>query len=97
VAKLLLDEDIKARSLVRLLVTQGHDVATTQDRMLDGQPDDAVLMLAAEEGRILLTYNCDDFRHLHEQGQSHAGIGLVYQEPGKSMSYTQIARALTNL
>ena len=95
--RLLLDEDIKARFLVRLLLAGGHDVVTTADLELDGQPDVAVLAKGAELSRLVLTYNCDDFRALHEQGMAHAGILLVYREAEKKMSYAQIVRALENL
>lgn len=95
--RLLLDEDIKSKLLVRLLRERGHDVATTADLGIDGQPDFFVLRRATVEDRIVLTYNCDDFRELHESDASHAGIILVYQEPGKSMDRKAIVAALDNL
>ncbi len=95
--RLLLDEDIKANTLIRLLREAGHDVVTTADLALDGKHDIDVLTGAIRESRVVLTYNCDDFRLLHQDADSHSGIVLVYQEPGKSMSYTQIVTALGNL
>ena len=95
--RLLLDEDIKAKSLVKLLVEAGHDVLTTSDLSLDGHSDAEVLAAASADGRVVLTYNCDDFRVLHNENTSHCGIILAYQEPGKSLSYGQIVLSLGNL
>ena len=96
-ARLLLDEDIKAKSLVRVLITAGHDIVTTADLGLDGHSDAVVLEQASLSARAVLTYNCDDFRALHESMPDHCGIILVYQEPRKTMSYPDITRALENL
>ena len=95
--RLLLDEDIKSKRLVRLLKEAGHDVVTTVDVGLDGQSDPTVLASAAKLGRTVLTYNCDDFRALHASAIAHAGILVVYQEPGKSMSYQEMLSAIENL
>jgi len=97
VAKVLLDEDMKARVLVRLLTAAGHDVVTTSDLDLDGHIDPVVLARAASEHRILITYNGDDFRALHDSGASHAGVVLVYREHRNVMSYAEIVRALDNI
>ncbi|CAN5669900.1 hypothetical protein BH11ARM2_BH11ARM2_00760 [soil metagenome] len=94
---MLLDEDIKSKRLVRLLAEAGHDVATTADLALDGHRDAEVLAGAVRENRVVLTYNCDDFRALHEAGGEHPGILLVYQEPGKSLSREEIVRTIGNL
>lgn len=95
--RLLLDEDIKSKRLVRLLREADHNVATTADLRLDGHTDTEVLAGAVRENRIVLTYNCDDFRTLHEATGDHAGILLVYQEPGKSLSHEEIVMAISNL
>lgn len=97
--RLLLDEDARAKALIRLLLKAGHDVVTTSDLGLDGQPDPAVLQAATSAGRVLLTFNCDDFRELHNRNSGHFGIVAVYQdaEPSKRLTYEGIARALANL
>jgi hypothetical protein len=52
---------------------------------------------------VLLTYNVDDFKDLHQQwqaqGRTHAGIFIIYQENivGKDMSYRDMIRAINNL
>lgn len=88
---------MKARAFVRLLKESGHDVATTADLGIDGAGDRRVLEAAYAEQRALITYNCDDFRALHEQVPSHGGLLLLYQEPNKRMSFADMIRALTNI
>ena len=95
--RLLLDEDIKSRQLVRLLSEAGHDVQTTSDLGIDGASDIAVLAAAKAENRIVLTYNCSDFRALHDSNPNHAGILVVYQEPEKELSRPEIVRAISNV
>jgi predicted nuclease of predicted toxin-antitoxin system len=95
--KLLLDEDIKARTLIRLLREAGHDVLTTSDFLIDGFPDMAVLECGIREERVVVTYNCGDFRALHALCPNHFGVVAIYQEPGKSMSYSEIVTALGNM
>jgi len=97
VLRLLLDEDIKSRQLVRLLTEAGHDVQTTTDLGIDGTSDETVLARATNETRTVLAYNCSDFRALHEAAPTHAGILVVYREPGKELSRPDIVRALSNL
>ena len=94
VLRLLFDEDSKARTLVRFLSEAGYDVITTTNLGLDGQPDSVVLVRATAEDRVLVTKNCLDFLEIHEASTSHAGILLIFQEPGKAMSYVQIVQAI---
>lgn len=96
---LLVDEDIQARRLVRLLVEVGHDILTVNDAGLSGQPDAIVFRSACESGRALLTRNPADFLALHQHQPDHPGILAVYQDhdPAKNMSYADIARAIENL
>lgn len=88
---------MKARVLARMLLAEGHDVITTADLGLDGQPDASVLAKVAELSRVVVTYNCGDFRALHQENVPHAGIVLVYRDSDKTMSYAQILKALGNL
>jgi hypothetical protein len=97
--RLLLDEDSQSRRLVELLRAGGHDVLTVGESNQAGAPDSAVLNMAADTGRVLLTRNCADYLALHEQGTAHGRILCVYQDsdPSKAMRYEDIACALMNL
>ncbi len=54
----------------------GHDVLTVQETGKADQalPDEAVLKLAADEGRAVLTINRLHFIRLHRSQPNHAGI-----------------------
>lgn len=58
---MLLDEDSQAKYLVNLLRAAGHDVITINEAGLMGQSDSFLLEYARQQGRVLLTRNCDDF------------------------------------
>jgi predicted nuclease of predicted toxin-antitoxin system len=94
--KLLLDEDSEARMLVQRLVAAGHDVATVGGLGQRGTSDAAILSLARQQGRVLLTRNCSDFKRLHDSDGSHPGILAIYQErdPSKDMTYKTIVQAI---
>lgn len=97
--RLLLDEDSQAKKLVNLLQQAGHDVITVNQVGLIAKADSVVLDIARQEGRILLTRNCDDFSNLHTANSSHPGILAVYQDANtaKNMSYSEIVNAIANL
>lgn len=97
--RLLLDEDTKSRRLVLALRAAGHDVVTTADMGLDGEPDDSVLRTAIVDNRIVLTQNCHDFLMLHHRLGQHCGLLLIYPHslPSRQMTVEQIVRALKNL
>jgi hypothetical protein len=60
--KLFLDAHISARRIAAPLRDQGHDVRAADDeRELDGSTDEALLSLAASEGRIFITFDVKDF------------------------------------
>lgn len=77
--------------IAALLRIAGHDVVTAVDLGLQRADDDVHLTEAAEAGRILVTYNRDDFILLHRAWQrwsrrwgvhrSHAGILVIPQFP----------------
>jgi predicted nuclease of predicted toxin-antitoxin system len=96
---LLLDEDSQAKRLVNLLKQASHDVITVNEAGLMSKPDSVVLDYARQEGRTLLTRNCDDFQNLHQLNPVHSGILAVYQhpDPSKTMNYQQIVKAIANL
>lgn len=97
--RLLLDEDSQAKYLVNLLQIAGHDVIKVSSINLMNRPDSVVLDFARQEGRVLLTRNCDDFLDLHQIKPSHSGILAVYQDSdaAKNMSYKDIVKAIANL
>jgi hypothetical protein len=64
------------------LRTLGHDVLALDERRdLEGIDDGEVLKLAAEEQRIVVTFNVRDFAPLlwqwAEDGKAHAGCILI--------------------
>lgn len=58
---------------------------TALEAGLMGVPDDVQLNHAADQGRVLLTFNRGDFVHLHieylNQGKGHTGIIVSDQLP----------------
>ena len=77
-ARLYIDEDAMDDDLVQALRLRGADVQTALEAGLVGRPDEEHLAYAAEEGRVLYTFNVGDFMHLHGEymsaSRSHAGI-----------------------
>ena len=82
--RLYLDEDSMSRSLVRALRSRGVDVMTALDAGMIGRDDVDHLDFAAQQGRVLCSFNVGDFHRLHTeyaaQGKSHAGIILMRQQ-----------------
>lgn len=78
--KLLIDEHY-ANEIAAQLRAAGHDAVTVSERRLTGINDEALLVLAASEGRALLTNNARDFIPLIARwaaaGQSHGGLLLT--------------------
>ena len=73
-ARLFADENFPW-PVVEALRQRGHDVGTLTDvgHAGMGLPDEAILALAAADGRALLTLNRKHFARLHASA-SHAGI-----------------------
>jgi predicted nuclease of predicted toxin-antitoxin system len=89
--RLLLDAHVSGRAIGRELRDMGHDVlALDEHRELEGLDDPVVLDLAAQEERILVTFNVRDFpdilRAWAGEGRSHAGciivVGMAQNEFG---------------
>lgn len=97
--RLLLDEDSQDHELVRLLRSSGHDVSTVNELALRRADDKTILQRAHLDDRVLLTYNVDDFRELHDSNTPHSGIAVICRDddPSKDMSIADIARALGNI
>ena len=81
--RLYLDEDAMSQGLVAALRRRGIDVVSALDAGMVGHPDEEHLKFAAEQGRVLYSFNVADYHLLHTnfliQGQSHAGIVLAQQ------------------
>lgn len=80
--RLFLDAHISARRVAAPLREEGHDVrAADEEREIDGFVDEQLLSLAAEEGRIFVTFDVKDFpviaRRWVEAGRAHAGCAIV--------------------
>lgn len=84
-ARLLADEHFPA-GIVNALRRLGYDVVTVRQvnasKSGDAMPDDLVLQLAASQQRVVLTMNRKDYRRLHRENASHAGI-LCCTDPGE--------------
>lgn len=63
-------------AVVRALRTAGHDVLPVAD-FAGGAPDDRVIDLALEQGRVLLTEDRDFGRLLYAQGARAAGVVFI--------------------
>jgi predicted nuclease of predicted toxin-antitoxin system len=80
--RLILDAHVSGRAVASALRGKGHDVfAIDEHRDLEGLDDDGVLALAADEQRILVTFDVKDFMPLLRQWGSeqriHAGCVLI--------------------
>lgn len=80
--RLFLDAHVSGRRVARALRKAGHDVrAADEDRDLDGMSDEDLLALAADDSRILVTFNVADFprivRRWAEEGRVHAGCAII--------------------
>ncbi|OCQ95648.1 hypothetical protein BCD67_10545 [Oscillatoriales cyanobacterium USR001] len=93
-----IDEDSSDTGLVRSLQNQAIDVVTVQSANRRGYLDEAQLIWAAEQGRVLYSSNIKDFYRLHTnflvEGQLHAGMMLVQQQ---RYSVGAIARGILRL
>jgi predicted nuclease of predicted toxin-antitoxin system len=78
----MLDAHVSGPRVGRPLADDGHDVlAVDQDRTLEGKDDEDLLRQAADERRILVTFDAGDFAALAREwaaaGRSHAGLALI--------------------
>jgi len=82
--KLYLDEDAMDRDLAEALRQRGVDVLTALEADMIERPDAAHLEFAAEQERVLYSFNVGDFAALHHEflsdGKHHAGIVLARQQ-----------------
>lgn len=82
--RLYFDEDIMEKALVLALRSRDVDVLTVGEAGRVGESDEAQLIWATEQGRVLYSSNIGDFCQLHTdfiaEGRTHAGILLVSQQ-----------------
>ncbi|HVC99305.1 MAG TPA: DUF5615 family PIN-like protein [Pirellulales bacterium] len=95
-ARLYADEHVPVQ-LVYALRRLGNDVVTVREtsesKSGDATPDDLVLKYAAQQQRVVLTFNGPDFRRLHAENQRHSGILCCDSEfPGKAHARKQARR-----
>ena len=90
------DEDVPVL-VARIARGLGVDIVHTEELGRKGSTDEEQMQFAAQEGRILLTRNCKDFRPFStsfaERGLPHAGV-LGISPNLAEMSPATIARAL---
>ena len=78
--RLHLDADTSIRQLHRALLERGHDVTRTpNDWLTEGADDEAQLLGATAQGRVIFTFNVRDFVVLAERHPRHGGIVLAAQ------------------
>ena len=77
----------------------GADVRTTHELGLHGASDEAQLIIAAQEGRCLVTADYADFEHwtsqFQAQGLAHAGV-LMVSASLRRAGVRHIAAAITH-
>ena len=82
--RLYFDEDIMEKALVLALRSRDVDVLTVGEAGRVGSSDEAQLIWATEQERVLYSSNIGDFCQLHTdfmaEGRTHAGILLVSQQ-----------------
>jgi predicted nuclease of predicted toxin-antitoxin system len=74
--RFLLDENAEAR-IAAFLLGRGHDATRVGHDYPAGLPDEAVLALAYEESRVLITNDRDFGELVVRERRPHAGVILV--------------------
>ncbi len=78
------DEDVYGAVVVQLRAA-GFDAVSTPDAERLGASDESQLSWAAQENRVLVTFNVSDFAQLHyqwlEDDRRHAGVIVSRQRP----------------
>jgi len=80
--RLLLDAHLSGSRIATPLRKAGHDVrAVDEERELDGWTDEALLALATDEDRVMVTFDVKDFpgiaRRWADAERVHAGLAIV--------------------
>ena len=99
--KIYLDDCAYSRRLRQLLREAGHDVQVPADvdPPLTGADDASHFAYAQSTGRAILTRNPRDFKTLHDQDASHAGVLAIYQDNdlSRDMRDADVVQAIANL
>ena len=78
--RLHLDADTSIRQLQRALIERGHDVTRTPNDWISAEADDeAQLLGATAQGRVIFTFNVRDFAVLARYHPAHGGLILAVQ------------------
>jgi predicted nuclease of predicted toxin-antitoxin system len=100
---LYLDDNAADAVLIALLRRAGHDVEIPAAAGLAGARDPVHLAHAVRQGRVILSWNYEDFEPLHDlvmvvQGH-HPGIFIVRRDndPRRDLKNPEIVRAIGNL
>jgi predicted nuclease of predicted toxin-antitoxin system len=96
--KLLLDEQISGK-VADLLRRGGHDaIAVAEDERLRGRSDAGVFEFAQRQGRVVVTYDREDFELLAREHDGYAGAhhGLVIVRSSRfpENDFPRLAKAL---
>jgi Domain of unknown function (DUF5615) len=82
--RLYLDEDALQESLLRALQSSSVDVTTVADAERLSFSDEEQLIWAAQQKRVIYSFNMGDFHQLHSiflsEARNHSGIILVPQQ-----------------
>lgn len=81
---LYLDEDSQDTRLIKALRARGVDVTSAVEAGRNGHDDEQQLDWATAQGRVLFSFNAQDFFRLHTlyltQGKPHCGLILAAQQ-----------------
>jgi hypothetical protein len=90
--RLHLDADASIRALHQTLLDRGHDVTRTPNKWMPRDADDeAQLLGATAQGRLIFTFNIRDFVPLARRHPRHGGIVLAHQ---RQFSLSDLINAL---
>lgn len=87
--------------VAEILAKQGIEAQAVAGSPLDDAPDDKLLLHAAAEGRILVTYDTDTmpdhYRRLYEQGAKLPGVAYVKARSIPQGDAPSLAKAIQRL
>ena len=99
--RLYLDEDTSRESLVRELRVRGTDVVSARDASMVEKTDEEQLCWAAEQGRVLYSFNRGHFYGLHtrwlQDGRRHSGLILSKQNLSVGEQMRRLLRLIGRL
>ena len=82
--RLYFDEDSTRHRLVAALRSRAMDVTTSLDAGMNARDDEAQLIFASAQSRVVVSANARDFAALHHHwqraGRSHSGILIIPQQ-----------------